>query len=203
MKNQMNVFEVFEGGSMAYVGLTTLTIVSTSSKMVAGLRNQFLGDSEVTCKKKFIAECRTSYATKVNNQLEREGKEANFKPRKSPYISYGNKNSALKFLRKDPNQWYFCYFAPQILSEVYYIDGKEATEIEVRTIKSCFRTRKGSGRQGTDKTVQVRNTKFASIQDIRFASEKNGEFTQASLDIPKEVQAEAFEIKKNEIQENA
>lgn len=196
----MNIFEIFQAGRATKVGLTTETIVSTSSKMDSTKLKTFFGSSEVTLVKDIVADCRSNYANTVNNQLEREGKEANFKARKSPYISYGNKNSAILFLRSNPLKWYFKYMNPQTLSEKYFIDGREATDIEVRLIKDCFRKRTSTSRQGTDKHIVFRAVKFSSIKDIRFMNDVNGEFTLASLEVPAGIQAKAYEIKANETQ---
>lgn len=194
-----NVFDLFAEGSAKFVGLTLETTVSTSSYMEAEKRNKYLKGKTVTKVTKLVGTMLSNYTNTVNNQRKREGKKANFKPRKSPYLSYGNPNSSILFLKSNPTQWYIKYMNPQILEVTYYINGKEATPLEVAGILYCYRERKESGRQGTDKTIYFRATKFSSIKDIRFKNDTTGEFDPATLEVPADAQEKAFEILKETI----
>ena len=113
----------------------------------------------------------TDYTTKVNNQLEREGKENDFVAKKTYTIPI---NKVIHKHVSDDRLYLQAFPAPNFGTfSTYIVDGRNATAEETAQIKSFLPAKPtDSGRQGTDKKIEIRKPLLSNILIISVAGER-------------------------------
>lgn len=108
------------------------------------------------------------YSRKVNLQLEREGKEANFEALPS-WAEPINKVVYCHNVKRE--QLYASVYPTTNLGGFvkYFVDDEEATEAQIAIIKQFTPERSESSRQGVEKVIQIRRPKLESIAIISIA----------------------------------
>ena len=102
-----------------------------------------------------------NYQNSVNNQLAREGQDAEFEahPRK-----WGERIQGTPLVRHNGNV-YIELKVEKVFDTKYYVDGKE---VPVEEIEMHLTPKKeGSGRQGTDKAVILRDYNLDNVKQLR------------------------------------
>ena len=121
------------------------------------------------------------YENVVNNQLKREGKEADFvaeAPKGKawdmyPYILKSTSNEEQLYLRTTIGK-------ATKAQTIYIIDGKMATDNDVAVIKTFMPTSKPNTNQGTDTEVIVRDFK---LENIVLLKQGNKEYNKSDFPI--------------------
>ena len=111
------------------------------------------------------------YSRKVNLQLEREGKEANFEALPTwaepvNKVVYRHKEKTEQLYASVYPTTNFGYFSK------YFVDGRPATESELATIEIFTPEKSESSRQGTEKTIQIRRVKMENIHIITLKGQR-------------------------------
>ena len=111
------------------------------------------------------------YARKVNLQLEREGKEADFVAQ-STYTEQVNKIVHRHAVQRE-KLYMSCFPALNFgkFSE-YLVDDKPATAEQVATIKQFLPAKNTSSRQGTEKKIEIRKPLLTNIYLISLAGKR-------------------------------
>jgi len=131
-------------------------------------------DEKVYKVSKYNVQLNFNYAKAVNNQLEREGKDANFEASENwhtkKYDSY-NGCVAMK-MEGNQRQEYLFYRTMDVKRIGFTINDKVASPDQVETIKVFLPAKSAPKNQGTDEAVIVQTVK---LQNIKLLS-LNGEF---------------------------
>lgn len=112
----------------------------------------------------------TDYVTKVNNQLEREGKDNEFEA----LPTYAVPLNKIVFQHKDDaNRLYMRVFPTANFGQFvdFSVDNRKATPAEIAEIKTFIPEKSTSSRQGTDKKIEVRNILIKNIFRLSLLNE--------------------------------
>lgn len=107
------------------------------------------------------------YANAVNNQREREGKEADFKAKQNWHEKvYDSKNGAIVRNTKSPENTYLSGIVQSAETLEYFVNGKPATAAEIEIIRE-FKQQSSAPNQGLDKEIIFRTIKISGIKEVR------------------------------------
>lgn len=114
-----------------------------------------------------------SYENGVNNRLDAQGCEANFKAEPLAWGEWLIPNKVI--IHKGKLYGRFYRMANSIEENTYYVNGEKATAEQVATIKAFMPKSNGSNRQSeaglTEHQVEPMAIEFASIDEIRVNGE--------------------------------
>jgi len=104
-----------------------------------------------------------SYENCVNNQLAREGKEAEFKAEKPQWgESVNDSKTVVHHVNKDGEYGQYFNFNPRNHLETYYVD-ENGEKLDKADIEAFISDKKKSSRQGTDNEIIWRRYKIDSL----------------------------------------
>jgi hypothetical protein len=106
------------------------------------------------------AQINFSYENAVNNRLQVEGKDADFK---SSGLKWGDKNHCNSVIEKDGN-FYLQVRVLKSLESTYFIDGKFVNKSEIKDNLPERKTCADS--QGGEKEIIIRSYKISSIKEV-------------------------------------
>ena len=131
-------------------GATPVTLVTETEPPC------YKGSPSITKRSEVNGFLQANYEKSVNRQLEREGKEADFKAQGLPWgISLNETCLIVNESKKDGTPRSYVRIQVQNTKDPkYFIDGKEVSPEDV---KQYLRPKSKSSRQGTDKQVLPRN----------------------------------------------
>ena len=133
-----------------------------TSKIDKSIRNPFVGVRKCSKVNGFVE---VSYESCVNRQLEREGKEADFKAEKRQWGSVVNDTTktVVHHVAKESGEYaQYINFNPRHHLETHYVDENNKM-LDKSDIEQFISDKKPSSRQGTDKEVVWRTYKAESI----------------------------------------
>jgi hypothetical protein len=160
VKEQTILAAINDGGSATFASVT-----ATVEHKVAKTNNP-LRQSTITKRVKYRVILNANYANVVNNQRVREGKEADFVPKANWHEKvYDSVNGSIVRNRKDHDSTYLSAIVQSADVQQFFVDGREATESEIATIKS-FTPQKSAANQGVEKEVIFRTIKIGNIESI-------------------------------------
>lgn len=176
-----NIFNLITGGSAKFVSISYRSNVyhvdqngKKRSKIKADYRDQVLTDAGVpkttpiTCRKTVVASLNWEYSKVVQDRREREGNEQTFKARYQGRVSYGQSNSSVLYLEKDPYRWYLRFYNPQTVSETYWIGDRPASPYQTSLVKAGFYKKGKPKTQGIENAVVVRELKMSNVSSITY-----------------------------------
>ena len=109
-----------------------------------------------------------NYQNMVNNALIREGKEADFKSKENWFTHVNDSfNGSIVAKKSDLTCEYLKFACNNAVTEKYYVNGVEATETDVQTIKQFRQKSSKAVNQGLDKDVVARTIKIEGIKSIK------------------------------------
>ena len=109
-----------------------------------------------------------NYQNMVNNALIREGKEADFKSKENWFTHVNDSfNGSIVAKKSDLTCEYLKFACNNAVTEKYYVNGIEATETDMETIKQFKQKSSKAVNQGLDKDVVARTIKIEGIKSIK------------------------------------
>ena len=110
------------------------------------------------------------YARKVNLQLEKEGKEADFEP----MDTYTEQVNKVVHRKKTDGTLYMSCFPSANFGQFkqFLVDNRPATAEELAIINQFLPAKNTSSRQGTDKKIEIRKPKLTNIHFISLLGER-------------------------------
>ena len=138
-------------------------MVSVTEPKMNKRGNELFGRVKKVCGWGF--DTNADYSRKVNLQLEREGKEANFEA----LPTWAEPVNKVVYRHKEKTEQLYASVYPTTnfgYFEKYFVDGRPATESELAIIEIFTPEKSESSRQGTEKTIQIRRIKMENIRTI-------------------------------------
>lgn len=130
-------------------------------------RGNPLKDATVTKLVTYISLLNANYQNCVNNALEREGKDSNFKSKENWFTTiYDSFNGSLVAKKSDEKCTYLKMIVKSATTHTYFINGIEATVEQIETIKQ-FRQKSSATTQGLDTEIIVRTIKTENIISVK------------------------------------
>lgn len=131
-------------------------------------RGNPLANSRVTKLVQYRMLLNANYQNMVNNQREREGKEANFEAKENWFKKVNDGfNGSIVCNKSNENSYYLLFACDDSKTEKYFIDGVEATPQQIETIKQFRPKPSSSSRQGLQNEIIVRTVKLDGIKEIK------------------------------------
>jgi hypothetical protein len=108
-----------------------------------------------------------NYTNMVNNQLAREGKEADFQAKENWFKTiFDSFNGSIVCHKDDPTRLYLKFACNEAQTLCYFVDGVEATPEQVAIIKEFRQVSSTPTNQGTDKPIIIRTVKVENIKEV-------------------------------------
>jgi len=164
MNNKTQVIETLinDGGSAKFAQM----IAEVEQKQLK-TGNPF-AKSKVTKLVSYNMLLNANYANMVNNRLAKEGKEANFTAKENWFQKVNDSfNGSIVAKKSDTTELYLLFACNTSETLKYYIDGIEASESEIATIKQFRPKTTAPTNQGTDEAIIVRTVKMDNIKLIK------------------------------------
>ena len=109
-----------------------------------------------------------NYQNQVNNALIREGKDANFVAKENWFTPINDSfNGSIVAKKSDLTCEYLKFACNNAKTEMYFVNGIEATETELETIKQFKQKSSKAVNQGLDNDVVIRTIKIEGIEAIK------------------------------------
>lgn len=109
-----------------------------------------------------------NYQNMVNNALKREGKEANFEAKENWFKKVNDGfNGSIVAKKSDETCLYLFFACNNSETQKYFVDGHEATQSEIETIKQFKQKSAKAVNQGLDNDIVVRTIKMEGIEEIK------------------------------------
>lgn len=122
-------------------------------------RGNPLANNKVTKLVQYQMLLNANYQNMVNNQREREGKEANFEAKENWFKKVNDGfNGSIVCNKNNENSYYLLFACNDSKTKKYFIDGVEATPEQIETIKQ-FKPKSNSS--------IVRTVKLDGIKEIK------------------------------------
>lgn len=157
-----------DGGSATFasvVAIVSVPMVLTHKE--SGDKNPLWNTAKkgVTKRTKFNVLLNSVYSNMVNNQLEREGKEANFKAKPNWFEAvYDTENGSIVCNKNKKEDLFLKVAVNSAETTAYFVNGIEATAEELETIKKFKEKSSMPTNQGTDKPIIIRTIKVEGIE---------------------------------------
>ncbi len=161
------ILQRIDGGSASKISMVTATIPSTMRKTGNPYANK---DTVIHKVSKYTdALINFNYANSVNNQLVREGKEANFEAQENWFTKKFDQYNGCVGVKVsgDTRQEYLIYKKENVKRIGFAINGVEATTEQSEVIKSFIPAKVMPKNQGTDKPVEPQTIKLENIKLIK------------------------------------
>ena len=157
-----------DGGSATFASVVAQVSVPMVLKhKESGDKNPLWATAKkgVTKRTKFNVLLNSVYSNMVNNQLEREGKEANFKAKPNWFEAvFDTQNGSIVRNRNKHEDLFLKVAVNSAETTAYFINGIEATAEEVEIIKKFREVSKKPTNQGTDKPIIIRTISLEGIE---------------------------------------
>ncbi len=151
-----------DGGSATFARL----IAEVSVKQ-AKIGNP-LRDKTITKVVDLTVSANVVYQNVVNNRLEKEGKEANFKAEKNWFTPvFDTKNGSIVYKDSDKTCEYVKFVCGKSENLGFLVDGQPATDEQVEIIKAFTPIVKEGQKQGLDNPVIFRTIKIENIRAVK------------------------------------
>jgi hypothetical protein len=165
------ILQRVDGSSATFISMVTATIPSDMRKT----GNPY-ADKDTTVHKvsKYGAQINFNYTNAVNNQLEREGKEADFEAQmnwhKKKFDEFNG--CVCSKMEGDQRQEYLFFRNMSVERIGFAINGVEATTEQTEIIKSFIPKKAMPTNQGTEKAILVQTIKLQNIKLLKL----NGQY---------------------------
>lgn len=149
-------------------------VIETAPKLVqkfrdTGLPSPFSKEDSVTKLTRYNGMLNFNYTNSVNNQLEREGKDANFQAQENWHTKkYDEYNGCVaKKAEKGGTQEYLFYKDTNCERLAYLLNGVVVTAEQEKAIKALSPIYSAPTNQGTDEAILVKTVKLQNIRLLR------------------------------------
>ena len=161
-----------DGSRPTFINMVTATVPTDMRKK----GNPYADKEAYTVHKisKYSAQINFNYSNAVNNQLEREGKEADFEAQQNWHKkTFDEFNGCIcSKMEGDQRQWYLFFRNMNVERIGFAINEVAATPEQETTIKSFIPVRALPQNQGTEKAILVQTIKLQNIKLLAL----NGEY---------------------------
>jgi hypothetical protein len=140
------------------VELVTSTEPDMTKSTEAGDKNPFTG--RIRKRTRLSCYLCSHYSTEVNDQRAREGKPADFKPKRRVW----GKSIEGTPLIEHQGQLYLEYVVEHVAQVLYEVDGVTVPE---SLVEPWLKARPTSSRQGVDREIVIRTAKLANVLDVQ------------------------------------
>jgi hypothetical protein len=165
------ILQRVDGGSATFISMVTATIPSDMRKTGNPYANK---ETVVQKVSKYGAQINFNYTNAVNNQLEREGKEADFEAEmnwhKKKFDEFNG--CVCSKMEGDKRQEYLFFRNMNVERVGFAINGVQATEEQTAVIKSFIPQKAMPTNQGTEKAILVQTIKLQNIKLLKL----NGQY---------------------------
>lgn len=130
-------------------------------------------DENVRKVSKYNVQLNFNYTNAVNNQLEREGKEANFEAQENWHTKkYDSFNGCVAMKMEGNQRQEYLFFRKMDVQRIgFMMNDKVATPEQVETIKVFLPSKSAPKNQGTDKPIEVQTVKLQNIKLLSLEGE--------------------------------
>ena len=157
-----------DGGSATFASVVAQVSVPMVLKhKESGDKNPLWATAKkgVTKRTKFNVLLNSVYSNMVNNQLVREGKEANFKAKPNWFEAvFDTQNGSIVRNRNKHEDLFLKVAVNSAETTAYFINGIEATAEQTEIIKKFREVSKKPTNQGTDKPIIIRTISIEGIE---------------------------------------
>jgi hypothetical protein len=169
MKKVTNLLSMLnDGGSSTFASLVAIVNVPMVLKhKESGDKNPLWATAKngVTKRTKYNVLLNSIYSNMVNNQLVREGKEADFKAKPNWFEPVYDTNNGSIVRNKNKKEDLFLKVAVNSAETFeYFVNGIEATPDQLETIKKFREVSKKPTNQGTEKPIIIRTISMEGIE---------------------------------------
>ena len=122
---------------------------------------------------KYKVQLNFNYTNAVNNQLEREGKEANFEAQENWHTKkYDSFNGCVAMKMEGNQRQEYLFFRKLDVERIgFMMNNKVATPEQSETIKVFLPSHSAPKNQGTDKPIEVQTVKLQNIKLLSLEGE--------------------------------
>lgn len=161
-KAQIITSLINDGGKATFAKVTAIV----EQKMLK--RGNPLAWAEVTKKVTYQMLLNANYQNMVNKQRERENKEANFVSKENWFKKVNDGfNGSIVAKKSDETCQYLFFACNNAKTEMYFINGRVATNEEVEIIRNFKQKSAKATNQGLDTDIVVRTIKIEGIEQIK------------------------------------
>jgi hypothetical protein len=169
MKKVTNLLSMLnDGGSSTFASLVAIVNVPMVLKhKESGDKNPLWATAKkgITKRTKYNVLLNAVYSNMVNNQLVREGKEADFKAKPNWFEPVYDTNNGSIVRNKNKKEDLFLKVAVNSAETFeYFVNGVEATADQLETIKKFKEVSKKPTNQGTEKPIIIRTISMEGIE---------------------------------------
>jgi hypothetical protein len=152
-----------DGGSFAIAVITAIV-----SQAMQPLKNGCpYKKGQITKKVTYTVGLNGVYANMVNNQRERENKDADFVPQAAWFKRiFDTNNGSIVAKKSDETCLYLFFVCKNAETHEYFVDGKPATDEETITIKKFKAVSSKSATQGLEEEIIVRTVALDGLTEI-------------------------------------
>ena len=151
-----------DGGSATFAKVKAVV----EQKMLK--RNNPLASAQITKQVVYSMLLNANYQNMVNNARKREGKDANFVSQENWFKKVNDGfNGSIVAKKSDESCLYLFFACNNAETQKYYVNGIEATQSEIETIKEFKQKNTKSVNQGLEDDVVVRTIKIEGIEEIK------------------------------------
>jgi hypothetical protein len=169
MKKLENILSMLnDGGSATFASLVAIVSVPmVLNHKESGDKNPLwaIAKKGITKRTKYNVLLNGIYTNMVNNQLVREGKEADFKAKPNWHEKvFDTENGSIVCNKNKKDDLYLLVAVNHSENFEYFINGVQATPEQLETIKKFREVSKKPTNQGTDKPIVIRTIKLEGIE---------------------------------------
>ena len=169
MKKIQNLLTMLnDGGSSTFASVVAIVSVPMVLKhKESGDKNPLwhIAKKGITKRTKYNVLLNTVYANMVNNQLVREGKEANFKAKPNWFEPvFDTNNGSIVRNKKKHEDLYLEVAVNSAETFEYFVNGVQATLEQLETIKKFKEKSSMPTNQGTEKPIIIRTISLEGIE---------------------------------------
>jgi len=162
--NKQSIIETLinDGGSATFAQMTAIV----EEKQLK--RGNPLATAKITKMVNYNMLLNANYTNMVNNRREKEGKEADFEAKENWFQKVNDGfNGSIVCNKKDTTALYLFFACNNAKTLKYFVDGIEATDEQISTIKKFKPAPSKATNQELENDIIVRTVKLSGIKEIK------------------------------------